>query len=222
MAGHLVTDSDFLIHEDTKEYPITLAQFATREMIALGIATTRDYIKSKGYCVVDVVTPPKGDVVTEIFPVRSGDGWIRAYEVRDFNSTELENRLDAAKYQAENTRKLALSEILDRGVAYDFGEGYGVQHIQLRTLDRTNLVGMVVMGTRYPDQAQTFCTYENKVIPLTGTQVLAMADAAFASYTKVMSASWALREMILEATDIDSIPSKGMIDAELTQVADAL
>lgn len=222
MSGQFVTHSDLLIHEDTKEYPVTLDQIARRHVIGLGAATHRSDIAALGYKVVDPVVRPKGDVVTEIFPVREGDGWVRAYEVREFTELEKEGNLNNAKAEAELIRKQLLNEILDRGVAYDFGGEHGVQHIQMRTMDRVNITGMALMAARNAELEIPFCTFENRVVKMTSAEVVAMSDAAFAGYTRVMTTSWALRDMIAEATTVDGVLSRGMIQAELNQAAEQL
>lgn len=222
MANRFVSHSDTLIHVATKEYPLNLAAVGRRHVIAFGISVPLTEIQDLGYDVVQDVVPPKGDVVSESFPVQTADGWFRNFEAREFTYAEKQTQLANAKDGAERDRKLAQDTVLAKGVAYDFGGEVGVKHVQVRTQDRTNIVGLGLKALRNPEHTDVFCTAENVIVQLDGAGVSAMSDAAMAGYTAIMAASWTLRDIIAEAETVESLPDLSYMIAELTAAAERL
>lgn len=212
--------TDVFIHEETKDYPITVSEISRRHVVAFGVTVPADLIAQLGYAVVRQTARPSGDVVSPIFPEKDEEGWKTAYEVREFTEEEKNSILAQLKADAESDRQYVQAEVLSKGAAFDFGGEHGVQHIQLRTIDRTNIAGITLMSIRKPELPQVFCTYENKIVPMTGEQIQDLADAALAGYTAIMQASWELREDIENATSKLLIPTRSAMLKKMSDAAE--
>lgn len=211
----MVNAQSRLIHVPSQLYPVTLATVKLPFPVAFGNEVPLSYLKENGNYDLVMLTPaPEGDVVTEMPPAMDADGhWVQQFHVREFNADELLAKLEDAKTTAEAYRQNAQSEALAAGAEFDFGGDYGVKHVQMRSDDRVNVSGLAIKVLRNPAHTDVFCCAENIVIPVTGEQITEMSDRVLAAYTKVMSESWTLRELISSASKIDDVPTKEEIDS---------
>lgn len=217
-ADVMVTAETRLIHVPTQAYPVTLATVKLPVLVSFGKEVPLSYLKEQGgYDIVHLVTAPTGDVVTETQPAMDSEGrWTQQYHVREFDANELKDRLDAAKVVADSVRLNEQNEILAKGAEFDFGGEHGVQHVQMRSMDRVNVSGLAIKVLRNPEHTDVFCTFENKVIPVDAAAITALSDRVLAAYTRVMAESWTLRELIESATKVSDIPTAADIKAIFT------
>lgn len=213
--------TDVFIHVDTKEYPVTIQDIGRKHVIGFGLAISPDLIRSLGYDIVRRTQRPSGDVVVEVFPTQGADGWVQTYEVREFTEQENLARLQTKKDTAEYERKMVQEEILAQGCSFFFGEEHGVQHIQLRTIDRTNITGLSIKALRDPDHADVFCTLENNVIPIAPGKVHDLADAALKGYTSILAASWTMRDKIANAKRELDVPTRAAMHKLMKEAAES-
>lgn len=200
-----------LINAATQEYPVFM-QKVKEELVVVSfpIEPTPPMVEQYGYFVVEQTEQPVGDVITEGPPEEVDGVWKQTWVTRPFNEEELATRLANAK-SLQNSRIDALRDAaLAIGTQFDFGEPFGVQHIQVRDCDRSNITGLRVSAdARINNEDETpyiFRTYENSNIPVTPVQVVAMSDAALAGYMDILGLVWGLKDETDAATTIAELP----------------
>lgn len=207
----LVTNSTLLIHVESEEYPISLAQLRRRHPnISLPLNPTEEQVAALGYAVVQNVERPSGDVVTEGVPVVIEGVYTQQWEVRPFNQEELANQLEIRKQGLRERINQLREENFDHGFRYVFPDGEE-QGFQLRTEDRVNLVGPHMEAKAYidagiPEATFDFRTYENKTKELTAPQVIEFTEAAMQYVKNVYAASWSLKDLIDAAQSVEELP----------------
>lgn len=208
-------DQTKLIHVETGEYPVTVAQLRRRHKEwFMGPEVPEYVIITCGYAVVAATEAPVGDVVTEGQP--SGnvtDGYFQTWDVRAFTAEELAGQLETA-------RDKALRMIFSvSGAAREFGAPYtigsGVQHVQLREKDISNLTGLATKAGRDPARTYYFRSRENIVNPMTSAEVTALTDFAFDEFEILLEKTWGLEEQTKTALTIAEVPTEAQIKAAL-------
>lgn len=211
-----ISNSAVLIKIATGEYPISVSQFRRdNPEWVFGAEIDEAIVALQGYAVVNATTAPAGDVVTKGTPVRRDGQYFETWEVRDFTDEEKTTSLTSAKDIALSSVKSKFTELRQIGKQYDFG-AKGVQHVQLRETDITNLTGLGLKADRFPDNTFYFRSYENVVNELTGAGVQDLTNAAFDAFSALMAASWSLQESIEAATSEGQLPSDESIAATLS------
>lgn len=159
----LITENTAFIHVESGAYPLTLNSLRARHTnVSFATGDDVDFFKSLGYEIVTPSTKPEGDVVSEGVPVKREDGtYIQYFEVRSFNAEEIQAALNVKK----DTFTTACSDLRNRaieiGVPIDFGGTDGVQRVQMRNSDRSNMLGLKARAEKLLADSIT-----GKVIPL--------------------------------------------------------
>lgn len=205
----IVNRSTRLIHSDTGDYPLYLADLADRVSDTSFPQTVDSEILFEfGYEVVLDTEVPVNDVVIEGAPELRDGEWYRVWNARVFNTDELAINLAVAKAalktQAENKRV----EAFDKGFPYQFGEQ--IYHVQIRPTDCQNITALRVIakeatdgGTPFP---VNFRVWENVSVSLTAADMVAVANTAFARVSEGYETTWAIKDQIDAATVIAELP----------------
>lgn len=211
-----VTGSDKLIRLSDSQYPIFLSQVRQdNKLVSLPQEPTEEQLLELGYVLVQKVTPPTGDVVTEGTPTQVSGVWTQTWNVRAYTTEELATQLTQKKAELSDRLTGSYTQgILEQGIAYDFGGTYGTLHIQVRDGDRANLVGLRVnadaaVAASLDDDAHAmyFRTLENVNVPLKPSAVITMTNAALVGYYNVLQPIWALKDQITSATELSQLPT---------------
>lgn len=204
----MLTDDVLLIFPETGEFPITVGQFRYRPHgWMFGDLVDEDVCNMVGYYVVTVGEAPPGDVVVPQPPIQLEDGtWFQPMLSRDFTPEENQMNLENAQFIAIDIVRARVEAACEFGAPYQFASGE--QHIQLRTRDRVNLVGLGQKAERNPNLTFYFRTKENKSNPLTAAEIVTLTDFAFDAFTGLMEDKWAMEDMIYGCTHASQVPSR--------------
>lgn len=200
-----------LVKIDDGEYPVSIQSAVSRSQeYALGEKVPVSLLTQLGYALVTPTEKPAeqpGKVVVRGQPILQDGVYYENWLVRDFTTEELKQKLDTAKADLQSDVSLLMIKAKEEGMPYDFGGEYGVQHIQLRDGDRTNITGLKIRADDNAGGQFVFRTFENTVIPMTAPQIEQMASAAFEGYTNLMGVKWSLENQITNASTLESLPS---------------
>ena len=200
-----------LVKIDDGEYPGSIRTAIGRfKEHAVGKRVPVSLLTALGYAVVTPTVRPDerpGKVVVESAPILQGDTYYQNWQVRDLTAEEINADLQSKK----TTRMGEISRLMEAakssGMPYDFGGEYGVQHVQLRDGDRTNITGLKICAAGNPGGRFHFRTYENNMIVMTAPQIEQMASAAFEGFTELMGVRWVFENQVIEATSVAEPPS---------------
>lgn len=202
------------IDADTKTYPLSFAQIrAANPLVLMGTKTSVEMLNGLGYHVVHPVEPPVGDVVTEGAPVYTTEGYKQTWTVRSFTEEENVKRLESKKAATLSFLSRKATEVRERGVAYSFAAG--VQHVQLREVDITNLTGLAVMAEKDPTRTYYFRSMENQVNPMTAAEVAEMTVFAYGAFEDFLGAYWTLQETVKAVASLEQVPSEEELELQL-------
>lgn len=205
-----VTRQTRLIHAETGTYPLFMDNLATyAPNTTFGPTTDAETLIEFGLEIVKEVPAPVNDVVTEGAPEEVNGEWQQTWVSRTFSEVEMAEKLVAAKAtlqaQAEGMRVTQF----DRGFPHTFGEN--VYHVQIRNADRSNLLGLRTVAKEVvaagSEMTFEFRVYENVVVEIGATEMVAVADAAFAAATLGYRKTWAVKDGADRATTIEELPS---------------
>lgn len=211
-----ISNSAVLIKIATGEYPISMSQFRRdNPEWVFGAEIDEAIVALQGYAVVNASDAPVGDVVTQGDPELRDGQYFETWVVRAFTPEEKAAALVVAKDSAQSRVKSKFHELRQIGKQYDFG-AKGLQHVQLRESDISNLTGLGLKADRFPDNTFYFRSYENVVNELSGAGVQDLTNAAFDAFSALMAASWSLQESIEAATSEGQLPSDESIAATLS------
>lgn len=202
-----ISNTAVLIKIATGDYPISMSQFRRdNPEWVFGAEIDEAIVSLQGYAEVLPSAAPVGDVVTQGQPELRDGQYFETWEVRAFTDEERAAALAAAKDDALSRVKSKFHELRQVGKAHDFG-AKGVQHIQLRELDISNLTGLGLKADRFPNNTFYFRSYENLVNELSGAEMQDLTNVAFDAFLGLMVASWSLQESIAAATTVGELPS---------------
>lgn len=200
-----------LVKIDDGDYPVSIRTAVGRSKEhAVGEKVPVSLLTALGYAVVTPTVKPDeqpGKVVVESAPILQEDTYYQNWQVRDLTAEEINADLQSKK----TTRMGEISRLMEAakssGMPYDFGGEYGVQHVQLRDGDRTNITGLKIRADDNSGGQFHFRTYENNLIVMTAPQIEQMASAAFEGFTELMGVKWVLENQVLAANTVDVLPS---------------
>jgi hypothetical protein len=169
-----------------------------------------DLINELGYHVVYPVDKPEGHVVIEGQPILDGGIWQQTWVVRDFSEMEVSRQLETLKATAIDEIGQRLATALETGFAFTFGEEVG--HVQLRDIDRANIVGCGLKADRMEkngvvDPVMPFRTYENKTFMCTPAQMKILSDQAYDAYLVFLGIAWQLKDAVTKAVNSSEVPA---------------
>lgn len=205
-----VTRQTRLIHAETGVYPLfmdSLAIYAPNT--AFGSTTDAETLIEFGLEIVKEVPAPINDVVTEGVPEEVNGEWQQTWVSRTFTEAEMADKLAEAKSvlqaQAESLRVAQF----ERGFPHTFGEN--VYHVQIRNADRSNLLGLRTVAKEVVaaggDMTFEFRVYENVVVAINATEMVAVADAAFVAATLGYKKTWDVKDGADRAVALDELPT---------------
>lgn len=169
-----------------------------------------ELVNSLGYAVVHETTRPEGQFVQEGIPVFQNGTWLQTWVTRDFSPEEEAAELARLKQAMLSNITILLSSSLEKGFLFDFGTGSG--HVQLRTIDRTNISGAGMKADRLIAQGVetavcVFRTYENQTFRCTPQVMHDLSDQAYDAYLEFMTIGWTLKDAVDSATQISELPT---------------
>lgn len=193
-------------------FPLTLRAIHLRHPnILFPPKPTAETLMELGYHVVHSMPRPVGEVVTEIYPVQGEDDlYYQTYEVREYNTEE-----QLTQFQSEQRNRLSAVEdlrtqALAKGTPIDFGEVFGVKHIQMRDGDRANILGLRVKAEAAIAIESTdllgIRSYENVLVPLTPQEVLTVSWLVLSGYEEVMMSTWNLQDLVNGSEQMSDLP----------------
>lgn len=200
-----------LVKIDDGEYPVSIRTAIGRfKEHAVGKRVPVSLLTALGYAVVTLTVKPDerpGKVVVESAPILQGDTYYQNWQVRYLTAEEITADLQSKKTIHIGEISHLMEEAKSTGMPYDFGGEYGVQHVQLRDGDRTNITGLKICASGNSGGQFHFRTYENNMIVMTAPQIEQLASAAFEGFTKLMGVKWVLENQVLAANTVDALPS---------------
>lgn len=195
---------------DDNQYPVYLRQVREEnKQISFPDTPELTTIRELGYDIVVEVDRPEGDVVVEGMPVLAAGKWVQTWTVREYTPEENANTLSAAKSVARTKIDALLGVALDKGFPFTFDTGVG--HVQLRTLDRTNILGAAVNADRRAAAGETaavcpFRVYENVTHMCTPAQMHQLSNEAYEAYLGFLQMRWELKDAVELAEALDEMP----------------
>lgn len=198
-----------LIHPDTGAYPLFMSNLATyAPFTAFGSTTDTETLLTFGLELVNTVPAPVGDVVSEGPPEKVDGAWRQTWISRTFSEVEMASKLEAAKTLLQSQAETMRLQQFDRGFPYTFGET--VYHVQIRNTDRSNLLGLRTVAkevvTAGGEMTFSFRVFENVVVNITATEMVAVADAAFVAANIGYQKTWAVKDGADLATTLEELP----------------
>lgn len=166
-------------------------------------------IRELGYDIVVEVNKPEGEVVTEGMPVLEVGKWVQTWVVREFTDVETASTLTIAKANARAKIDVLLTDALEKGFPFTFTAGVG--HVQLRTVDRTNIIGAAMNADRKAADGEVgavcpFRTYENITYLCTPAQMRQLSDEAYEAYLGFLAIRWELKDAVELAETLEEMP----------------
>lgn len=206
-----ITASTLLINLVTEEYPVFLYKIRQdNPNVSFAAEPEIDIIRDLGYDVVTPTASPSGGIVTEDKPLKLDSGWVQQWVIRPYTDDELVSILNSKKEEMSRAVDALRAAKLAEGFRFDFGNAGGVQGVQLRDDDKTNIIGLRVtaesLKTVAPDALISFRTTENNVLRLPTDVVIAMSNAAFQRVQSVYGVAWELKDRISMAKTLSELP----------------
>lgn len=200
-----------LVNVNTGEYPVTVRAFRNLgHGWVFGPEVDEAVANSLGFYLVSPTDRPEGDVVTEGAP--SGDvasGFKQTWVVRDFTPEEKLADLESRKEAAVRLVDEAVERARAWGAPLEI-DGV-IQHVQLREKDIANLTGLAMKALRTPDRNFMFCSREDNVNEMTGSEITSLTDFAFEQFEQLMNKSWMLKANARSAESVADIPTDEVI-----------
>lgn len=197
--------------EQDNQYPVYLRQVREENnQISFPDNPELSTIRELGYDIVVETDQPEGDVVVEGMPVLDQAGkWVQTWTVRAHTPEENATALSAAKAAARSQIDVLLAVALDKGFPFTFETGVG--HVQLRTIDRTNILGASMNADRRAAAGETgavcpFRTYENITHMCTPAQMHQLSNEAYEAYLGFLQMRWELKDAVELAEDLSEMP----------------
>jgi len=197
------------IHEDTKEYPLTVSQIRRRHLNVSFPRTPSDEILADfGYKPVQPTDKPSGEVVTETDPTQQADGtWVQAWKTRQLTSEERAQRLADHKQSKAEEIMQSRNQEFEAGITYTFSDGDDV--VQTRAQDQINLLALSTKAQRKIDANDTstipFRGKSNITHNLTPDEMNTMTMAALQHIEDIYQKSWDLKDQIDNATTLTQV-----------------
>lgn len=214
----LIDKNASYINLKTGSYPISFATIkAENPNVLFGRKTPYDLLEMLGYSEIVMTERPEGQVVTAGVPEERDGVYYQTWVARDFTPEELAAQLNALKSATLDFAAEQAAACRERGAKFDFGEGVGINHVQLREVDISNLTGLGLKARHDLERQYFFRSYENTVIPLTGQQTVELTDFAFEAFEVFLAAYWTMQSQIQQAPDAESIPDEETIITTLWQ-----
>lgn len=208
-----ITESEKLIRVSDKSYPYTLSNIrGLYPLVSLPENITEEKINQLGFAKVYPTKKPEGELVVELPPLLVGALYRQQWLSRDYTASELKIVLPKTKVKLANKIKNEITvERLNQGIPFDFGEPYGIQHIQVRDGDRANLVGLRVQAI-YAQKNNIpihldFRTFENINIPLDVDKIIEITNAAILGYYNLLNGIWTKLDITSKATTLKELPT---------------
>lgn len=198
-----------LIESDTMTYPLfisDLPRFAPHT--CFGPTIDSDLLIDFGLEVVNSVSVPEGDVVTEGVPeLREGE-WYQTWVARSFSEVEVETKLMERKATLQEGAEQLRVNAFANGFPYQFGEN--VYHVQVRTGDRGNISDLRTIAKEViaanGEMTFEFRVLENVEVELTAQEMVALADKTFLQVVAGYKVIWAYKKAIDLATTMEELP----------------
>lgn len=205
-----ILKSDRLIHVSTGTYPLTLRTVAQRHPnISFSSEVNVEFLRALGYEKVTLTPRPEGHYVNELPPIHLNGAWTQQWEVREPTPEEYAVLLDSAK--ADLRRQLNTLIETEEAVGFPFEHQGQTYHIQVRTVDRINILSRVTMANQAKAAGLTtpmsFRPYENVSLTLSPDELINMGDQAAAAVETFYHNSWAVGDAITQATTFEELPS---------------
>lgn len=201
------------VGESPQEYPVTLSRVrADYPNTSFAAEPSEELINAMGYLVVESTPMPAGDVVTEGEPELVEGKYRQTWTVRDYTPEEEVEELALRKpiltAEIENLR----IQTLEAGFLFDFGGEYGELNVQCRAQDRINLIASRIDADAYVAAGQgtqllPFRTFENIIVQIPATELVAMTNAALSYIRAVYYAGWVLKDQVDAATTLEALPT---------------
>lgn len=210
-----INEATAFIHVESGAYPLNLNSLRARHT-NISFVTGEDvqFFRDLGYEIVETSVRPAGDVVSEGTPMRKEDGtYCQYFEAREFSADEVQNALnnkkDAFQTRCEELRNQALSI----GVPIDFGGEDGVQRVQMRNSDRSNILGLKARAEKFIAEGVEGAmiplrTYENRTVWLTPENTVKVSWIVFDGYSETMQKSWLAIDAAKAAANESQIPAE--------------
>lgn len=208
-SNNFVSDYTRLIHIQTSEYNLTMYDVRRRHRdIIWGTDVTEEFLKELGYAVINS-RPAPGVNFIETNPVEEDGTYYQGWKEVIPEPADIEAELKVLKEEKMNTVAGFVAESMAHGVSFNFGseEEPNILHIQIRDVDRVNILGMSIKSSRGDGVTQYFRTRENITVPVTPEQIHAMGDRIHEGYLAIKAAEWTLDDAIHSAVDEEAIPS---------------
>lgn len=212
--NNYITNDTVFIYTVSGEYPLTfdkvkklfLSESATKENVTL------EELKNVGIQIVYPVVKPKGDVVHEMYPVLRLDGtYTQSFSARAFTSEEIAQTFSLKKQELLTQVSVLKEKSLEAGAPIDFGGNYGIQHVQMRSGDRANILGLRVKAEKLiaenSNEMMAIRTFENNVVPVTADQMLQISWKILGAYEEVMGTAWHYEDLIKASETIGDLPT---------------
>lgn len=193
-------------------YPFTFEKIKDKDLhIEFDDNFSLEQLLELGYCLVEPTEKPVGDVVFEKHPVRAEDGtYKQVWDTRKFTAEELSVVLTARKDELLKSIGEIKVKSLARGTPVDFGDTYGVQHIQLRDGDRANILGLRIKAESILSNEVAapmgIRTYENVLVPLNADAMINLSWIILNSYEETMRTAWDLEDLVNAAENLAELP----------------
>jgi len=205
-----VTRQTRLIHVESGTYPLfmdNLAKYAP--YTAFGPTTDAETLLGFGIRVVEERPAPVNDVVSEGTPEEINGVWTQTWISRTYGEVELAEQLATAKASLQAQAETMRITQFDRGFPHTFGEN--VYHVQIRNADRSNLLGLRTVAKEVVEAGGemnfSFRVYENVVVNITATEMVAVADAAFVAANEGYRKTWAVKDGARDALTMEDLPT---------------
>jgi uncharacterized protein (DUF736 family) len=198
-----------LIESDSGDYPLYLADLATRvNNTSFPQVVDSEILFEFGYEVVLDTEVPVNDVVTEGAPELRDGSWYRVWNARSFNETELSANLTAAKAALKAQAEAKRIADFEKGFPHQFGET--IYHVQIRPTDRQNITALRIIAKEAVDLGApfpiNFRVYENVSVALTAPEMVAVANAALYKVSEGYEVIWTFKDQVDAATTIAELP----------------
>lgn len=207
-SNNFVSDRTRLIRIQTSEYNLTMHDVRRRYLeIIWGTDVTEEFLKTLGYAVINSRAAPGVDFV-ETNPVEEDGVYYQGWKEIVPQPIDVEAEFKALKEEMMDTINGFVSDSMAHGVSFNFGseEEPNILHIQIRDVDRVNILGMSIKSSQEDGAIQYFRTRENVTISVTAEQIRAMGDRIHEGYLAIKGAEWTLDDGIRGAEDKSTIP----------------
>lgn len=174
---------------------------------SVGVYLRTIEVDSLGPQPAGVVYGPKPIIPENHVAVWNVNDWIYVLETEKPEVIPVVETLEQVKERLlARVEELEL-ETINKGAPYDFGQPYGILHVQLRDGDRTNLIGIRMKCLEDENYRTAFRTFENVNVPVDATSGYVLSEHGLKSYITIKGTAWSLKDAIKNAAVLEDLPS---------------